>query len=284
MKVHHINCGTMCPPFARLLHGRGSLFARGRMVCHCLVAETQSGLCLVDTGLGTADVESPRKRLGARFVRITRPVCSMEETALSHLKRLGLSPGDVRHITPTHLDLDHVGGLSDFPDAAVHILSAEQKAALHPNSTNERQRYRKIQFAHGVKWTLHDPQGERWLGFESVRPLAGTDDEILIVPLFGHTRGHAGIAVKTDAGWLLHAGDAYFAHDEIHATPPSCPPGLAFFQWFMQVDGEARLANQARLRELLREQGSSVRIICAHDAAEMDSAPSPERGGSRLHQ
>ncbi len=29
-----------------------------------------------------------------------------------------------------------------------------------------------------------------------------------LVPLFGHTRGHCGVAVRTEQGWLFHAGDA----------------------------------------------------------------------------
>ncbi len=37
------------------------------------------------------------------------------------MKRLGYSINDVRHIILTHLDLDHAGGLHDFPNAAVHV-------------------------------------------------------------------------------------------------------------------------------------------------------------------
>jgi glyoxylase-like metal-dependent hydrolase (beta-lactamase superfamily II) len=29
-----------------------------------------------------------------------------------------------------------------------------------------------------------------------------------LVPLFGHTRGHCGVAVRTASGWLFHVGDA----------------------------------------------------------------------------
>lgn len=31
-----------------------------------------------------------------------------------------------------------------------------------------------------------------------------------MIPLLGHTFGHAGIAVKTQSDWKLLAGDAYF--------------------------------------------------------------------------
>ena len=40
-----------------------------------------------------------------------------------------------------------------------------------------------------------------------------------MVPLPGHTPGHAGIAIDTPEGWLLHAGDAYFYRHEMDARP-----------------------------------------------------------------
>src|SRR5215472_3288530 len=129
MKVHHVDCGTMCPLSARLINGRGGWFERSRMCCHCLILETNDGLALVDTGLGTADIENPRRRLGGAFVAITRARLDPAQTALAHVERLGFRRTDVRHIVPTHLDLDHVGGLSDFPDAAVHVFEPELRAA-----------------------------------------------------------------------------------------------------------------------------------------------------------
>ena len=73
---------------------------------------------------------------------------------------------------------------------------------------------------------------------------------MLLVPLAGHSRGHTGVAIRTGEGWLLHCGDAYFHHGEI-ATPPSCPPGLRFFQNLnTPTDDQRPQANQERLREL----------------------------------
>ena len=40
MRVHHLNCGTMCPIGAKAVNGTGGLFEAGRMVCHCLLVET----------------------------------------------------------------------------------------------------------------------------------------------------------------------------------------------------------------------------------------------------
>ena len=120
-----------------------------------------------------------------------------------------------------------------------------------------------------MRWRPYEAGGERWFGFASVRDLDGLPPEILLVPLVGHTWGHCGVAVRTRTGWLLHAGDAYFHQAEMDPTNPSCPPGLRAYQRMMEVDREARLANQARLRELVRARGSELVVFSGHDAAEL---------------
>ena len=150
---------------------------RGKLVCHCLLIETDDGLVWVDTGLGTRDVAQPVRRLGATFVAMTAPVLSQQETALAHVARLGFKRADVRHLIATHLDLDHAGGFADFPEASVHVFGPEQRAALTPATYRERQRYRAVQWEHRPKWEPRELGGEHWLGFESVRALAGSKDD-----------------------------------------------------------------------------------------------------------
>ncbi|MHB8491097.1 MAG: MBL fold metallo-hydrolase, partial [Solirubrobacteraceae bacterium] len=128
--IHHLNCGTMCPRGARLLAGRGGLLASARLVCHCLLIEGAEGLVLVDTGFGLQDTRNPQQ-LGRPFTMLVRPRADATETAVSQVRGLGFDPGDVRHIVTTHLDLDHAGGLPDFPGAEVHLLGRELHAAMN---------------------------------------------------------------------------------------------------------------------------------------------------------
>ncbi len=265
--IHHINCGTMCPRGARLLAGEGGLLASTRLVCHCLLVEGAEGLVLVDTGFGVADTENPRQ-LGIPFTTVVRPRADPAETAISQVRELGFEPRDVRNIVTTHLDLDHAGGLPDFPEAEVHLLGSELDAAMHPG-WRERPRYVAAHWAHGPRWARHETGGEEWFGFDSVRILPDSDAEILLIPLHGHTLGHTGVAVKRAERWLLHCGDAYFHRGEVE-TPPHCPAGLRAFQALNQVDGEARRQNSERLRELAGRHGQEVELICSHDAPTLD--------------
>lgn len=258
----------MCPISRRLVNGDGGLSEPGRMVCHCLLIETDRGLVLVDTGYGLADVEDPR-RLGP-LLPLLRAQLDPGETAVRRVEALGFTRDDVRHIVVTHLDLDHAGGLGELPRARVHVMRREHDAAIRRRLA-DRLRYRPAHWAHGPDWAVHDvSDGEPWLGFEAVRQLDGLPPEILLVPLYGHTRGHAGVAVQTAEGWLLHAGDAYFYRGQMDSRRPHCPSGLALFERSVQTDAFMRAWNQRRLRALVREHGHRVRVFCAHDPLELD--------------
>jgi glyoxylase-like metal-dependent hydrolase (beta-lactamase superfamily II) len=106
-------------------------------------------------------------------------------------------------------------------------------------------------------------------------------DDVALVPLVGHTRGHCGVAVRDGAGWLLHAGDAYFFHGEVDPQRPRSTPGLALFQRLVAIDDRARRKNQARLRELVRDHGSEVRVFSAHDPVELEALAAAEEGRPR---
>jgi glyoxylase-like metal-dependent hydrolase (beta-lactamase superfamily II) len=192
--IHHLGCGTLCPHGGRLISGEGSLFGTARLICHCLLVERADGLVLIDTGFGLDDMRN-RSQLGRIYNIAFALQASEAATAVEQVRALGFQPQDVREIVATHLDLDHTGGLPDFPDANVHVLSRELQAALHP-SLRERERYIAVHWAHGPKWVEHGAEGDDWFGFQSVRILPGADPDIVLVPLFGHTRGHTGVAVK----------------------------------------------------------------------------------------
>jgi glyoxylase-like metal-dependent hydrolase (beta-lactamase superfamily II) len=263
VNIHHLSCACI----------RG-LSNRGRpLSCHVLLIETPaSGLVLVDTGLGTADYEDPPSRLGREFVNLyARPKREPTLAAIAQIRALGFRQQDVRHILLTHMDLDHIGGLSDFPQAAVHLHKLELSAAVARRGFKARRRYRPPMWAHGPDFRAYSEEGERWFGFEAVRGLQGLPPEILLIPLFGHTLGHCGVAVQSTDGWLLHAGDAYFDSREVNDRFRRCALQLALLQAIVTTNRAARLYNQDRLRALARVR-PDVRIFCAHDPWEFEAA------------
>lgn len=265
-KIYHINCGTLCMMGGRLLTGKGKFFEKAEMSCHCLLIETNDGLVLVDTGIGHKDCCSPTFPDSLFLKHLMGAKMLSEETALAHIKRLGFSASDVRHIVLTHLDPDHAGGLMDFPDAQVHVFGKELEAALNPVTLWEKTRYRRYLWKHAPRWQTHAYHGEQWHGFESVQVLNDALFDILLVPLQGHTRGHCGVAVSTETGWLLHCGDAYFHHSEVSVNPEEKTPfGLHLVQSLDDVCRADRLYNQNRLRDLNRCHGDRIALISSHD-------------------
>jgi glyoxylase-like metal-dependent hydrolase (beta-lactamase superfamily II) len=146
------------------------------------------------------------------------------------------------------------------------VDAVEHDAALHPRTIVEKRRYIKAQWAHRPDWELHGTGGDDWFGFSGVQVIG---DDVVVIPLRGHTRGHQGVAVRRpEGGWLLHAGDSYFYRGEVD-TPPTYSRGLVGFQKLTAVDEKARRANQQRLREL-RADHPEVTVFSAHDPVELD--------------
>jgi glyoxylase-like metal-dependent hydrolase (beta-lactamase superfamily II) len=280
MRVHHLNCGCMCPLGGALMDGVSS-GPTARLACHCLLVETdRDGLVLVDTGFGMRDVTHPYGRLSPLFIHLNRIQFDPRETALHQVEALGFSPRDVRHIVLTHLDFDHAGGLEDFPHATVHLMEDELRTAKRRDGFIARRRYRPEQWDQVMEWrTYGGGGGERWFGFDAVRDLDGLPPEILMIPLPGHTWGHAGVAIDTPDGWLLNAADTYFVRHEVDRPVRECPPGARAYQRMMAVDHDLHLHNQDRVRDLAQDESAGVRIFCSHDPVELEALQRLSAGG-----
>lgn len=250
MKVHHLNCGSMHFPGADL-------------VCHCLLLETDNGLVLVDSGYGLDDVDHPRRRLGAAAFMLAKHLRE-EEAAIRQIEALGFSGDDVRHIVVTHLDADHIGGISDFPHAQIHTTAAEVLAAVTAPNRKAKVRYAQAQWAHGPHFVEHTPDGEAWRGFAAAKELTDIAAGIVMVSLPGHTAGHVAIAVDTGDRWLLHAGDAFY-HPSTVGEPGTAPRSLRILERVAAVDHARVLDNDARLTELHQRNEPDLAIFCAHD-------------------
>ena len=221
--------------------------------------EGDDRLILVDTGLGVEDVNNSRRLIPVQCADAAA-ARRIVETALRQVADLGFRPDDVRHIVPTHLDLDHAGGMGDFP-ARRSCFRNRASRRIDGSSLGGRARYRAVQIA-SKKWAPVEADGEAWFGFEAVR----AEDSRYA------RRGAAGPASGSHArplrrrrqeyqeGWLFHCGDAYFHHSEVTAGGAAAPPGLRFYEALISVDNAARLANQARLRDLAQRATGEVRL------------------------
>jgi glyoxylase-like metal-dependent hydrolase (beta-lactamase superfamily II) len=195
--LHYLNgftCNARVPPHWRT----GTL---------CLLVETDYGPVLVDTGLGREDyVHKPV--ILRTFEVVTKVPLHPDEAAVRQIISRGYHEQDVRHIVLTHMHFDHCGGLPDFPQATVHVHRREIEAF-----NGRRRRWADLGYvrrhtAHQPTIVPYETAGERWFDLPAAR--LPFEPEMWLVPLFGHTRGHCGVALHLgpSEGWLLHVGDA----------------------------------------------------------------------------
>lgn len=253
VRIHHLNCGVLhLPPYPRAS-------------CHCLLLEADGKLALVDTGIGLADVADPLGRIGRELIDLAGFQFREEDAAARQIEQLGFSIADVTDVVLTHGDADHTGGLADFPSATIHA-SVEEYSQVGTGHW----RYLPIHFAHGPRWMPYGASADRWFGLEA-RPVELQGGlEALLVPLFGHTLGHCGVAVRQGARWLLHVGDAYYLRGEL--TDDDHP--AATLAAARADDDALRRGSLAELRRIIRDHSNEVDLIGYHDFTEFPSGAS----------
>lgn len=253
MKIHHLDCGCMCPFLGKIFP---SILPK-KFCCHVFLVETGNKLILVDTGLGTQDCANPSRVGPTRFLfnfQLRR-----EESAVEQVKKLGLNPEDVTDIILTHLDCDHASGICDFPKATVHVSSLEMSTAKK-QEFHHRWRYRTHYLKEHGRWKLiESSNGGLWHGLEGVQEFQPAP-EILLVALPGHTPGHTGVAIPQGDQWLLHAGDAYYCQSLIDEKK-----NRYGFMNFFERAAHLNLSQAKETVKRLQELPKNFTVLCSHD-------------------
>lgn len=252
--VHELHCGTFCP-----IHST-SYFPTETMSCRCLLIESSEGLILCDTGLPNPETAPALAQIKFKALHVKN---DRSQHCVEQIKKLGFNPNDVRHILLTHLDLDHAGGIIDFPQATIHLHIDEAQYFQHV-PFKLKLRYLSEYLPKHAKIQPYDYFGENWNGFQCARALNGLHDEILYVPLQGHTAGHSGIAIYYQGRWLLHCGDAFYFKDDLVSSTAEKNLASEALQTALAVDNQKRIrtANQIAL---LKSTHPNIKITNSHD-------------------
>lgn len=186
----------------------------------------RAGVILFETGIGGDS---------ATIERLYQPV---RRSLLEALAEHGIHHDDIGAIVNSHLHFDHCGGNPLFPEVPIYAQEAEYAAA------------------HSRGYTIRE-----WVDFEGARyKLRQGDYEVVpgieVLATTGHSPGHQSLAVATDTGPVLLAGQAIYSRAEYeyirdHGT---LPPGPA---------EDDPLAYLASARRLLGFQPQ--RVLFSHD-------------------
>lgn len=246
VEVYHLNCVNIVSPINDNVCG------------HCLLLKENDKLILVDTGIGLLDILNPIERIGQQLIDIVGYRFDEKQTAVRQIENLGLDPEKVTDCIISHLDNDHIGGLADFPKATVHVGIEEFENYISGNP-----RYLKIPLSHNPTIKTYKKSDFNWFGFEARKIIADIETDVFLIPLFGHTLGHCGVALKKDNKWLFYIADAYYMRIELNDINH---PVNELAQ-IRADNNDLRIATVDKIRKLLKDH-PEIEIFGYHDIEE----------------
>lgn len=253
-KIHEISCGTFCP-----VHS-SAYFPTETMSCRCLLIESSVGLILCDTGLPNLETAPAIAQLKFKAMQV-KP--DPDQHCVNQIQKLGFKVQDVQHIILTHLDMDHAGAIGDFPWAQIH-LHVDEAQYFKNVPFKFKLRYLSEYLPKHAKVRPYETFGENWNGFEAVQAIEGLNDEILYIPLIGHTAGHSGIAIQSKGRWLLHCGDAFYFKEDLNSAAPQRNLASETLQTALALDNQLRIRTANRVA-ILGNSSPEIIITNSHD-------------------
>jgi N-acyl homoserine lactone hydrolase len=225
------------------------------------VIEHEKGLVLFDTGQDRASVTDPhyfpKGFSGYLYARLAQFTIRPEETLTEQLRGIGYEPGQVSTVVLSHLHQDHIGGLSELPQAEI-LVSAREWAGLDggcPEVKGLLERHIKLP---GLRWTRvpFAPVNDRTLApFVTAHDIFG-DGSLLLMPTPGHTPGSLSMLLRQKGlAPMLFVGDLTYDLEKLSAGRV---PGV----------GQRRgLRRSTRAVNDLRRTYPDLVILAAHDPA-----------------
>lgn len=215
--LHTYEVGYCMHPACVALKGGG--FKLCRFPARAYVIAVGRDVWVWDTGYASHFHTHTAKGIYRLYPAVTPVQFKNEEALVLQLAKDGIGREDIRGVVISHFHGDHIAGLRDFPDVAMYAsqpgwdyyqrltgLGAVRKGfvpGLIPEDFESR-----LQFVeHWEQSSLPDAL----LPFETGWALPHSQDEVYLVPLPGHARGHLGVFVHTEQGWILLAADAAWA-------------------------------------------------------------------------
>lgn len=211
--------------------------------------EHPAGRIVVDAGWHEYVRTKPREHLGpaASFAEQELPEgWSIQEQLASR----GLTPCDIDAVVVTHLDVDHISGLTLLQGAKAFYASAPELDSVKP--------HKKIWYE-GLPISTMEyepiPYGPLGLG----KDFFG-DGLVYFVHTPGHTQGQMSVLVRLQSGWLLLASDTGYAE---RSWREMIPPGV--------MTDEAQAIRSLEWVRAFSERNDCVAVLANHDPSVVPS-------------
>lgn len=258
IRLHILRCGRISvSPLVTFAGGKSGVKAmavqalapareRVELPVFCYLIEHPRGLVLVDTGWprsisprGKYDAAAVKSLLPPHLAAFYRPYVPEGESVDEQLSALGLKPGDIDCVVLTHLDPDHVCGLSGLWGAKRIVLPEDeyfwacrtvyklrQPPELWQHYPIERIYYRGSALGSN-RWAID---------------LFG-DKSLMLVNLPGHTDGLCAVLIRNGKRFALLSSDAAFSRrswERLEVPGYGFDPGRqrASLEWINKISRE----------------------------------------------
>jgi glyoxylase-like metal-dependent hydrolase (beta-lactamase superfamily II) len=221
---------------------------------------------LWDTGYSNHFEEHTNSGIFQIYKKITPVYFSENDQLINQLDSTGINFKDIQNIIISHFHGDHIAGLKDFPDAKFicsktgwnHAKTLKGFSALKngfvPKLIPDDFEVRTSFYENFILTALPTELSPFKEGYE----LPLSDQQVFIVPLPGHAKGHIGAFVLTDAGWILIASDSAWTKENY--TVLKKPSKIADI---IMDDPKAYTATLLKLQQLSKNK--NVRIYLSHE-------------------
>lgn len=175
---------------------------------------------------------------------------SLEKTITDQLREMDLTPTDIDYLAISHSHFDHIGQITQFPDATWIVNETELAAMFPPEGTEQTSADQVGMFA------LFDPLKKDV--FTGEKDVFG-DGSVIIFQTPGHTPGHTSLQVNLpEMGPILLTGDLYHRSEsrELGRVPS--------FNFDVDKTRESITAFEARATEL------GAKVIIQHEPADIE--------------
>lgn len=218
IKVHIFHCGEVgvdpaVPfrdvsknPIAYTGIGRSSKLRIWLPVSAYLI-EHPKGKVLIDTGWHTDVRKNPVKHMSAGLYMASKPKLQEGEAINEQLLKLGISTKDLDYVFLTHMDCDHVSGISLVKDAKRIMISEEEFKSVKRGNIRYGNRFWK-----DVNIEYFKMEDSQYGPFKRAYDVFG-DGTVLLIDAKGHTEGNVIVMIKNNDKFILLTGDCGYQSD-----------------------------------------------------------------------
>lgn len=215
MKIHAIQTGTVQIKAAQRQSKGGVLHTildrdwTEPLPIYAWAIEHPEGVILVDTGETGRTAEPGYLPWWHPYFRLAvREWVSPEEEVGPQLRKVGISPADVRWVVMTHLHTDHAGGLHHFPKAEILLSAQEYRAAS--GLMGRVRGYLPHRWPAWLQPTFAT-FGDGPLGAFAASQRLTRAGDVILVATPGHSPGHLSVILQEEGGPdLFFAGDTSY--------------------------------------------------------------------------